>query len=245
MTNSQTAIPTSVSVALDTLKNELARAAGGNLAGLILYGGVARGRYRVGKSDVNVVVLLQDASDAALAAIAPALRAARRSIGVEPFILTPREVPHVAAAFPIKLLDIKRHHVVLAGSDPFTGLEIDREQVRLRTSQELRNLLMRLRHRRVAADGDALQLSVTLADSARSLAIGMNAALFLVGKEPPEDDRTAAIFSAAAAAFGLDAAPLATLADLRQGTSAAVEPLKLFAAVLTALERVLELVDAK
>ena len=48
------------------------------LAGLLVYGGLARGRYRPGKSDVNVVVVLREAGAAALAAIAPALRTAGR-----------------------------------------------------------------------------------------------------------------------------------------------------------------------
>jgi hypothetical protein len=54
--------PAAVVAALDRLKDELTLAAGQNLAGLILYGGLARGRYRPGKSDVNVIVLLHDAS---------------------------------------------------------------------------------------------------------------------------------------------------------------------------------------
>src|SRR5882724_5145092 len=76
--------PPAVAAALDRLKEELGRAAGTNLAGLILYGGLARGRYRPGKSDVNVVVLLRDASAATLTAIAPALRTARRAANVVP-----------------------------------------------------------------------------------------------------------------------------------------------------------------
>ncbi len=59
--------PAAIARAIERLKDELARAAGENLAGLILYGGLARGRYRPGKSDVNVVVLLHDASPSALA----------------------------------------------------------------------------------------------------------------------------------------------------------------------------------
>ena len=244
MADTQVQIPTVVSAALERLTAELKRTSGDNLAGLMLYGGVARGRYRPGKSDVNVVVLLRESSDAALAAIAPTLQAARRSIGVEPFIVTLSELPRVAAAFPIKLLDIKQHHVVLTGSDPFPQLEVAREQVRLRTSQELRNLLMRLRHRRVGSHGDALQLSVALAESARSLAIGMSAALYLAGEALPEEDRTAVIYRAAAEKFGLKAAPLAMLAELRQGTSATVDAGQLFADVLATLERLVDLVDA-
>lgn len=49
--------PASVTAALDRLYDELSRAAAENFAGLILYGGLARGQFRPGKSDVNVVVI--------------------------------------------------------------------------------------------------------------------------------------------------------------------------------------------
>src|SRR5437660_1615736 len=94
--------PPAVTTALDRLNEELGRAAGTNLAGLILYGGLARGRYRPGRSDVNVVVLLRDASAQALAVVAPPLRTARRSANVVPLILTPAEVLPAALAFPTK-----------------------------------------------------------------------------------------------------------------------------------------------
>jgi hypothetical protein len=53
----QFGIPTDVARAINVLTKMLTGAAGTNLAGLIRYGGVARGRYRPGKSDVNVAVL--------------------------------------------------------------------------------------------------------------------------------------------------------------------------------------------
>lgn len=155
--------PAAVTAALDRLKDELTQAAGQNFAGLILYGGLARGRYRPGKSDINVVVLLNDASAAALAAIAPALRTASRAVGIDPMLLTPAEVSRAAEAFPTKFLDIKNHHITLAGSDPFTTLHVTREQVRLRVAQELLNLQLRLRHNYAGGGSDARLLTRTLA----------------------------------------------------------------------------------
>jgi hypothetical protein len=181
--------PAAIAVALDRLKDELARVAGQNLAGLILYGGLARGRYRPGKSDVNVVVLLHDASAPMLAALAPALQAAARAAGVDPLLLTPAEVRRAADAFPTKFLDIKNHHIVLAGADPFTALEVTREQIRLRAAQDLHNLLLRLRHRFVAVGSDAGMLARALARAARPFALDLAALLQLAGKEVPAEDR--------------------------------------------------------
>jgi hypothetical protein len=230
--------PAAVAAALERLKVELTTTAGENLAGLILYGGLARGRFRPGKSDVNVVVLLRDASAGKLAVIAPALQSARRAAGVDPLLLTPAEVPGVAQAFPTKFLDIKHHHIVLAGTDPFAGLEVSREHARLRVEQELRNLILRLRRRYVTVGNDQRMLTQALMRIARPLALGLQGLLQVAGKEAP--DRSAAIFEASAAAFGLEQEPLARLAELRQDSQAIGDVIALYQGVLAALARAAE-----
>jgi hypothetical protein len=232
--------PPAIAAALVRLKDELVRSAGKNLAGLILYGGLARGRYRSGKSDVNVVLLLHEISGPALAAVAPALRAAQRAANVSAMILTPAEVPATAAVFPIKFLDIKDHHVVLHGEDPFARLEVPREQIRLRVLQELRNLTLRLRRRFVAVADDPSLQGTALANLARPLAIELAALLRLAGKAVPPEDRTAAIFQAAAATFDADGEALSRLAALREGERIHDELPVLFTRLLATLDRVMD-----
>src|SRR5581483_1897331 len=137
-------VPAPTAAALYELRDELQRMAGRNLAGLVVYGSLARGRYHPGKSDINLVVLLRDISAGSLAEIAPPLRSAWRALRVEPLILMPAEINRVAADFPTKFLDIKAFHIVLAGEDPFVGLEVARAQLRARLEQALRNLSLRL-----------------------------------------------------------------------------------------------------
>jgi hypothetical protein len=235
--------PPAVAAALDRLRGDLTRLAGGNLAGLLLYGGLARGRYRPGKSDVNVVVVLNDVSAAALAAIGPALRAARRAAGVEPMVLTPAEVHAAAVAFPTKFLDIKDHHLVLAGGDPFAGLDVPRDAVRRGVAQQLRNIALRLRRRYLATYDDADAQAGVLARLARPLAIEVAALLRLAGKPVPADDRSAAIFDAAAAAFDVDRDALAGLAALRQGRSQPPDLLALYPKVLAVVARLADVTD--
>jgi hypothetical protein len=227
--------PPAVTQSLERLKEELLRVAGNNLAGLILYGGLARGRYRPGKSDINIVVLLHDASAANLAAIGPTLRVARRGAGVVPMILTPGEVRSTAIVFPTKFLDIQNHHIVLHGDDPFVGLTASREQIRLRILQQLHNLTLRLRSRYCAGFDDPGMLAEMLTGVARPLAVELTALLRLAGKEVPEDDRSATVFRLAANAFGADSAALDRLAALRLGQPAGEDLQGLLAQVLTAL----------
>ncbi len=237
-------VPAEVAAALDRLIDALKRSGGANLEAVVLYGGLARSRYRPGKSDVNVVIVLREASEPTLAAIAPALHAAWREAAVEPLLLTPAELPAVANAFPTKLLDIKNHHLVLHGADPFAGLEVPREHLRLRVAQELRNLLLRLRRGYVASSDDERKSTRMLASMARPFALQLHALLQLAGNGPLSDDRSAAIFSAAAAAFGLEAAPLERLARLRHEPQTKSGVTTLFGDVLKAVARAADLVDA-
>ena len=140
-------------------------------------------------------------------------------------------------AFPIKFLDIKSHHVVLAGADPFAGLEVPRELIRLRIEQELYNMLLRLRHSQVVAGKDVVMQVRTLTSLARPFALLLQSLLQLAGKSLPADDRSASVFDAAAAAFALERAPLAQLADLRQDAQSTGEPTLLYRAVLAAVAR--------
>jgi hypothetical protein len=236
-----TGAPPEVATALERLRADLTAAAGDNLAGLVVYGSLARGRYRAGRSDVNLVVLLRDTSAEALSAVSPALRSAWAAIGVEPLLLSPGEVAAVAAAFPSKFLDIVDHHLVLAGEDPFATLEVPREALRQRVAQALRNLQLRLRRRYVTAPADpealANALAGALAEVARPLAAELAALLRLAGREVPTGGRTDDVLAAAASAFDLDGPALARLAALRQGPDVGPDVGALYGSVLADLGR--------
>jgi predicted nucleotidyltransferase len=235
-------IPNRVAAALGKLRDDLKEAGGINLLGIILYGGLARGRYNPARSDINIVVLLRDVSVDTLRAVAPTLISAWRALRVEPLLLTPEEIGSVAAAFPTKFLDIKKHHVVLAGEDPFIALEVPREHVRLRIEQELRNLGLRLRRRFLAIAENPGEQARALAEAARPLALELAALLSFAGKEVPAEDRTAAILESAATAFGLDREALGQLAALRQLPQILVDALALFGRILPTITRAAEVV---
>ena len=236
------AAPAEIREAVSKLAHDLAGASGPNLAGLILYGGLARGRYRAGKSDINLVVLLRDASTECLAAIAPVLRAAWRAYRVEPFILKGSEVSRLAEVFPTKLLDIQTHRIVLIGEDPFAGIEVSRAQLRLRVEQGLRNLSLRLRRRYISIFDDPRSLAATLADAAVPLKIELGALLQLAGKEEPSESTSAAVLEAAANAFELDRQALLQMAGLRRDGEAPEDLASLYTRVTSAISRAAEIV---
>jgi hypothetical protein len=224
-----TAAPPAVRDALERLMEDLRLGAGENLLAVVLYGGLARGRY---------------ASGPAVAAIAGPLKAAWRAAGVDVMILTPEEMKRAAHFFPIKFLDIQEHHVVLLGDDPLGGLHVPDERLRFGVRQELANIRLRLRRSLVMARGDDALTVRTLARVTRPLALNMAALLRLAGRKPPGDDRSALIFAAAAEAFGLDGAVLSRLAALRHGARLDnASDAALFEGVLAAVSRASEIAD--
>jgi hypothetical protein len=208
-------LPSQIAEPLARYVRQLTDTLGDRLVSLVLYGGLARGRYRPGVSDVNLALVLRDVTAAALQDAAPILRAAWREIRVEPLILAASEVPGAARAFSTKMLDIQKHHIVLAGQDIFHGLRVDPEEVRFRTEQELRNLAMRLRRRFVAVYDDPISLAEILFESAVALRANLLAMLDLAGEPPPADETSAQVFLAAGPRFGLDAGALDRLAEFR------------------------------
>lgn len=235
--------PDEIRARLSGLCEELDGAAGANLRGLILYGGLARGRYRPGKSDINLVVLLGDTSIESLSAIAPALRAAWRAVQVEPFIIRASEAARLAETFPTKLLDIQTHHVVLMGEDPFSGIDVSRKLIRLRIEQSLTNLALRLRRRYISIFDDPRSLALALEEQVVPLKIELAALLQLEGKEEPSESTSAAVLESAAAAFDLDREAFSLMAALRRDANPPEDLPALYNRALATIERAAETVS--
>jgi len=207
--------PAAIVESLEKLCLDLQQFGGDNLVAVVLYGGIARGRYKADRSDVNLMLLLRSASGEALASIAPTLADARRAVGVEAMVLAVDELRASAYEFPTKFLDIKAHHLVLWGTAELAAIEVPQRQVRLRIGQSLRNMLMRLRARYLSVHDDVPAQRAALSSIARPLAIELAALLTDAGQVIPDEDRTAVIYALAADKFGLDRATLESLARLR------------------------------
>lgn len=208
---------------------------------LVVYGSLAKGMYRDGESDLNLAVVLHEASPETLRALAEPLRAAQREARVEPFIVEAREVPRLADVFPVKLADIRDAWHVLAGEDPFGSITIDPEHMRLRVEQELRNHLLRLRRQAIVAGDDPRWFAKAIYASATSLAIDLGALLRVTGREV-SGAATRTVMREAASAFDLDPKTLERLCDVKAG-AAIDDPEALFARLLEVVARAAHAAD--
>jgi len=182
---------------LERLVRQLREAAGPNLLGIALYGGLAKGRYTPGVSDINVLIVVSDASLPGLLPLAPILTAALRETHVVPFVVTPADLMAAAVLFPVKVLDIQLWHRLLWGDIHVADIAVQPEALRLRSLQELKNMELRMRLRVVERAGETDALWRGLVRNLPKLAVTLEVLLRARGVEVPGDDRPGVLRQAA------------------------------------------------
>ncbi len=213
---------------LDELRKSLEKILGDELVGLLVYGSAARGEYREGRSDVDLMLVVKEAPRARLEAISNALQLARYAARIEAMILTAAEIPRAADVFPLLYDDIRREHVLLAGKDPFSELTISNRHRRLRVEQELREAQIRLRRAVIDAQGSPAMLGGAVFRKLRQIRGALHALFALHGVEVADDLKS--VFDHAAKTYGLDLAPLFAVHEKPVRAHEAIEKL-LIAAV--------------
>lgn len=191
----------------------LERAAGDNLASLVLYGSAAAGAARE-DSDVNLLLVLRDAGAASLRPLGNAVREWVREGERPPLIFSERSWRAAADVFPLEIEDIRARHRVLRGRDPVADIATAPDDGRRELEREARGRLVQLRAAYAAAESDGKALSDLTAQACKALVPLFRATLRLAGRTPA--DTAGAVVGEVAALAGLEAAafdwPLARLA---------------------------------
>jgi hypothetical protein len=171
---------------LTELVSRLKEAAGKNLESVILYGSAARGEFRPGASDLNVLCTLVQIDVNEMLRLAPAVRWWTQEMK-EPaplFFLT-EELQRSTDVFAIESLDVKRSHRVLFGIDVVADLHIPMNLHRVEVEHELRLLLLRLRQHLLHVGRNELELLAVLKRSISSGVTLLRHTLLAFGEEPP------------------------------------------------------------
>jgi len=200
--------------ATDWLVGALREAAGDNLISLTLTPSY-RGQPQDGAQRLSTLTIVLTSTDAdALAKLREPLREGQRRIRISPFILKASELPNMLDCLPLKALMTRLQGNVLHGDNPFAGLPIDAEHVRLRLEQEIRNLVVRLRHDLVLAPEKSHQLTQGMWRTVRGVErILEGLAILEHGEEALPDD----LWAAGAADWDLPRDRLQALAGFGKG----------------------------
>lgn len=228
-----------LSRALDRFKTQAQVVLGDNLVSLVVFGEtIADGGAALG-GPVEAMIVLREIDVVTLNQLRRVVLDARRELELAPLVLTPNDLERSTDVFPVKFQTMKWRHRRLCGEDLLSALEIDREHLRLRAEQEIKNLLFRLRRFYIERSHRGELLEVTLARGVESLLRNLAVLLYLKTGEALDAEATAA---RAAADLGIPAKPLT--GALALGSDAAQEDLPaLYDDFMAAVERAADLVD--
>lgn len=187
-------------------------ALGDRLQSIVLYGSAVRAEWLADRSDINVLVLVDDISGGTLAALAPVVRRYVRD-RVRPILVEQREWARAADVFGIELADMQDWHALLAGEDPLMGQLVPRAPLRLQAERELRGKLLQLNLGLLLAESPA-QLGSLLMAALPALATYFRAALRLAGQ--PVAGSTERTLREGCALVGADPAGLLAVMGSRQ-----------------------------
>ncbi|HEU5170748.1 MAG TPA: hypothetical protein VFU46_09425 [Gemmatimonadales bacterium] len=180
----------------------------------LLVGSAARNEYVPGRSDVNLMLVLPDASPTTLRALHPALDRWRRATPVLPMLITRDEWDRAGDAFPIEICDMRAAYHVLRGPDVLDPLQPDLAALRSALERELRGKLLRLRQAYALHADDPAALGEVAAASISTVVLLLRCLLALAGRPVPRGGN--AVIAAAAGLVGFDAATAAQLFERRR-----------------------------
>ena len=200
---------------LDKLAAALSDTLGEDLLGLYVYGSAARGEWREGCSDLNLLVETSGIDFERIDILAGAMSEARKRGRIEPLLLTEREYRRGADAFAVLVEDIRRDHVPLCGGEAPLQVRATPAQLRLGAERELRYVHMRIRRTFLGYCSHSTMVDKQRIhrDFTRSMA-SLRALCVLSGLELPPD--TPGVIDAVGGLLGCDVTPLHELFDYRR-----------------------------
>ena len=206
---------------------------------VILYGSAARRDYIPGKSDINLLVVVERLDVPILKNVLDPVARGRR-FGIAPFFITEMDLRSSADVFPVKFLAIQEAYHVLLGSDILRNIDIKREHLRLRCEQEIKNLLLRLRRHYLMGGGN--RLTEMMSKMIVSFTETLRVVLSFTHEDVPTRGK---VIDAAAKTFGFDAEILNKVKNLRACNVSLTrkEAEQLYDKFMATVEKVAQIID--
>ncbi|MDD5560044.1 nucleotidyltransferase domain-containing protein [Candidatus Methylomirabilis sp.] len=228
---------------LQVVVDALSRVYHRQLVSILLYGSAARGDFISGRSDVNLLVVLQSVRLEDLAEAAKQLRRWRK-FKITPLFLTEGELRLAARAFPLEVSDIQESGYLLFGSNPLSTIVVSPEDVRAQSRRELHGSLIRLRQGYLELLDHREALGGLLAGAITSLLPVFRAIIRLDGTPVPSTDME--VVESVASRHHLDRDLLTRLLAHKRGSIrlATADVRQILSRLVEEWERVIVLVDA-
>lgn len=168
----------------EILTEEIKKISGANLHAVVLYGSAAAGDT-VKTSDYNVLVVLEKLDAAALLALSPLCSSWDKEGNPAPLLFAREGLFRSSDVFPVEFSDIIQTHKILHGEDPFAGMKIETDDLRLELEHELKGKLILLRQRFLVTKGSPKEVDALMVSSLSAFLTLFKAVLRLYGEYPP------------------------------------------------------------
>jgi hypothetical protein len=171
---------------LTDLVSRMKEFAGENLESIILYGSAARGDFKEGHSDLNVLCALRSVAARELTRVTPVVHWwCKDQNEPAPLFFTAEELRQSADVFSIELLDMQQSRRVLYGADVVAGIAVPMNLHRVQVEHDLRTLLLKLRQHFLLNGQKERELRATAAKSSSSALALLRHTLIAFDEEPP------------------------------------------------------------
>ena len=227
---------------LTDLVSRMKEFAGENLESMILYGSAARGDFKEGHSDLNVLCVLRSIAARELARVTPVVHWwCKDQSEPAPLFFTAEELGKSADVFAIELLDMQDSRRVLYGADVVAGIAVPMNLHRVQVEHDLRTLLLKLRQHFLLTGQKENELRAAEAKSSSSVLALLRHTLIAFEEEPPASAHE--VFARIAALTGADAEAFAAAFKLRDRHAHAEDIVRAYGQYLNALTVVISALD--
>ena len=200
---------------LDELVAQLKAALGADLRTVAVYGSAAAGEHYTGKSDLNLLVVVNSLPTERLDAAAAAVSEWTDGGNTAPLMLTSDEWRGSADIFAMEFADILERHRLVHGEFP-SEVRVDPTHLRHELEREAMVAVLQLRRAALATGHDGKARIEILTRGASTIMALFRAVVRLRGEAPSKDDVELA--TAVATIAGTDAAPFVRVIQHRRGS---------------------------
>ena len=206
----------------------------------VLHGSMVRGDFLPDRSDVNLLVVVEDLSPSTLRGLTTAFGLFEQEHMSPPLLIPRGEWERAADVFPIEITDVRSAYQVLRGPDPLAGLAVRPFDLQRALESELRGKLMRLRLDYGLYHTDEERLGAVVGHSIGAVRVLLRTTLALAGRPVPGPDRD--LIQALNSLTGADPAGLERLLSHRRNPSWRC-PSHLFESYIGIVEQATRFVD--
>jgi len=227
---------------LTDLVSRMKEFAAESLESMILYGSAARGDYKEGHSDLNVLCVLRSVAARELARVTPVVHWwCKDQNEPAPLFFTTEELRASADVFSIELLDMQDSRRVLYGPDIIDNIDVPMNLHRVQVEHDLRTLLLKLRQHFLLTGQKESELRAAAAKSSSSVLALLRHTLIAFEEDPPAGAN--GVFARIAALTGAGADAFAAAFKLRDRHAHCDDILPTYEKYLNALTVVISALD--